>query len=166
VSTKANTRTGSICQRLYQVLVLGPDRKIKTMDAATYDRRSAADHGPGCIIEASFQLAEAPPADIRREMERYLERRRTTQPLDWPSAGCIFRNPAEQPAGRLIDQCGCKGMRIGGALVSELHANYIINTGGARSQDVLELIERVRERVYSQTGVTLELEVNVVTAMG
>ena len=88
--------------------------------------------------------------------------KKTTQPLNLPSAGCIFRNPSpERPAGRLIDQAGLKGTRVGGALVSPVHANYFVNVGGATGRDFLELIGIVRDRVRDACGVELELEVEI-----
>ena len=91
-----------------------------------------------------------------------LRRKRETQPLDLPSAGSIFKNPPEGPAGQLIDRAGCKGMREGDAVVSPKHANFIVNEGKASATDVMRLIERVRERVKGQFGVELELEIGIV----
>ena len=101
-----------------------------------------------------------------QEMESLMARRKKTQPINKRTAGCVFRNPELNSAGRIIDECGCKGMAVGGAVVSEKHANFIINTGEARSRDVLELIERVRERVHKATGVALALEIAVVDPWG
>lgn len=164
--TDANTKTGWIRELLSEVTVIDKNNQIRLLDAESFRHTMNFPNGGEIIIEASFQLTENAEEDIRGEMNRYLIRRRETQPIDEPSAGCIFKNPEDQPAGRLIDQCGCKGMRIGGALVSDKHANFIINTGGARAKDVLELTERIRERVYSQTGISLGLEINVIDSMG
>jgi UDP-N-acetylmuramate dehydrogenase len=79
-----------------------------------------------------------------------------------PSAGCVFKNPAGgEPAGKLIEELGFKGRRVGGAMVSELHANYIVNAGGARCSEVLELIDAIREAAARARGIELELEVEV-----
>lgn len=96
--------------------------------------------------------------DPERLRAKYLARKRATQPLDVPSAGSVFRNPEGVAAGALIDRAGCKGLRKGGAAVSEKHANFIVNDRGATAADVLGLIEMVRERVRAQSGVELELE--------
>ncbi|MGQ9531175.1 MAG: UDP-N-acetylmuramate dehydrogenase [Desulfotomaculales bacterium] len=114
------------------------------------------------VVAAEFGLRDGDPSSIRRAMEEYLRKRRQTQPLDLPSAGSVFRNPPEgPPAGRLVEMAGGKGLRVGGAMVSPVHANFMVNTGGATARDVLTLIERVRELVYRRFGVYLALEVQV-----
>lgn len=100
---------------------------------------------------------------IRERMESYSRRRWKSQPPQ-PSAGCLFKNPDSIPAGRLIDELGLKGTRVGGAMVSEVHGNFIVNTGGASARDVLELMEQVRSRVRESRGLELETEVEVVGA--
>ena len=95
-------------------------------------------------------------------MRRLLERRGQTQPLDIPSCGSVFRNPEGDHAGRLIEAVGLRGERIGGAEVSTVHANFITNQGGATAEDVLALIERIRERVLKESGIELETEVCIV----
>jgi len=89
-----------------------------------------------------------------------MQRRRATQPSQ-PSAGCVFKNPAAMSAGQLIEELGLKGTRVGGACVSERHANFIVNTGGARAGDVLQLITVVRERARRERGIDLEPEVMI-----
>lgn len=167
VFTKAWTRSGGIGDRLSQVTLIGPEGRVATKDASSHSNEDG-DLFPNrsIIAEASFQLLSAPEDDIRREMQRLMARRKDTQPTKERSAGCVFKNPEGNSAGRLIDECGCKGMRIGGALVSEKHANFIINTGEARSGDVLGLIERVRERVHRATGVPLALEITLIDPWG
>ena len=100
-------------------------------------------------------------AQLLAEMADYGARRREKQPLEYPSAGSAFKRPAGQFAGRLIEECGLKGCRVGGAQVSEKHAGFIINRGGATCADVLALIRLVQERVQAQTGVLLEPEIRV-----
>ncbi len=100
----------------------------------------------------------AAAADISRAMDVYRQRRQETQPRE-PSAGCVFRNPPDGAAGRLIDEAGLKGERVGDAEVSPVHANFIVNRGRATSADVIALMRRVRERVRAARGVTLEPEV-------
>lgn len=100
-------------------------------------------------------------AGIRADMERNLARRRATQPLSFPSAGSVFKNPPGQAAGWLIEQAGCKGMREGDAQVSTVHANFIVNLRKATARDVQTLIRRVQQLVYDRFGVDLTLEVQV-----
>jgi len=112
------------------------------------------------FLGATFALAR--DSTNPSELKAMLARRNATQPLRMPSCGSVFRNPDGDFAGRLIESAGLKGTRIGGAVVSEKHANFIVNTGDATAADVEELIERVRAEVEKQSGVRLELEVRVV----
>jgi UDP-N-acetylenolpyruvoylglucosamine reductase len=95
---------------------------------------------------------------VARQIDVYRRKRQESQPRE-PSAGCIFKNPPGDSAGRLIDGCGLKGERVGDAEVSRVHANFIINRGSASAADVLELVRRIRARVRETAGVTLEPEV-------
>jgi UDP-N-acetylmuramate dehydrogenase len=99
---------------------------------------------------------------IERTVKDYLQYRKETQPLTQPSAGCVFKNPPGESAGRLIESLGLKGARIGDVQVSERHANFMVNLGQARAKDVLALIKKVRAAVKKKAGVTLELELKVV----
>lgn len=101
------------------------------------------------------------PAAIAARMAQHSAKRWASQPPQ-PSAGCIFKNPATAPAGRLVDELGLKGSRAGAAVVSTVHGNFIVNEGGARAADVLRLIEFVRSRVLAECGVRLETEVEIV----
>ncbi len=111
------------------------------------------------ILRAYFTLNPGDPAEIEAKMEDLAARRRAKQPLEHPSAGSTFKRPAGHFAAALIDGCGLKGLRVGGAQVSEKHAGFLINTGGATCKDIVELMEQVRERVFRETGVVLEPEV-------
>ena len=97
-----------------------------------------------------------------RAMKELLEKRRASQPLEFPSAGSTFKRPEGYYAGTLIDQCGLKGLTVGGAQVSEKHAGFVINRGGATCADVKELIRQIQERVFAQAGVRLEPEVRII----
>jgi len=99
---------------------------------------------------------------IRQKISELLEDRARKQPLELPSAGCVFRNPSGKGAGRLIDQCGLKGTSVGGAAVSNRHANFIVNVKGATARDVRELLELVARIVRETTGERLEPEVRLV----
>tara|TARA_B100000029_G_scaffold451213_1_gene475604 strand:- start:3311 stop:4225 length:915 start_codon:yes stop_codon:yes gene_type:complete len=116
-----------------------------------------------CIVTgAVFKLVPDNPENIYERMKNYSDYRKRTQPGSEQSAGCMFKNPSGDKAGRLIELSGCKGLEIGGTQVSEKHANFIINKGGATASDAFRLIDLVREHVLSQTGVTLELEVRII----
>ncbi|MBO8128614.1 MAG: UDP-N-acetylmuramate dehydrogenase [Peptococcaceae bacterium] len=113
------------------------------------------------IASATLECFPKSPTLIREETKAILDRRKRTQPLEYPSAGSVFKNPPGDTAGRLIEAAGCKGMSVGGAQVSLKHANFIVNTGTAKARDVRELIAKVRERVYNKFGIHLELEVKL-----
>ncbi|ACA59941.1 UDP-N-acetylmuramate dehydrogenase [Candidatus Desulforudis audaxviator] len=140
--------------------------------SGTVQRRSAGELGfryRWSNIQAGKEIVTAValrcfPKDrdeIGREIERFLNRRRETQPLEQPSAGCVFKNPPGDSAGRLIEAAGGKGLRVGGAEVSYKHANFVLNTGGATARDIMELIRQVRQLVGDKFGIELGLEVNL-----
>ena len=144
------------------VEVLGESGEISAIengDCRFGYRSSAFQSGGRIILSASFRLEYGDRTEIEREMARVVEQRNLKQPLNFPSAGSAFKRPEADYASRLIDVCGLKGLSVGGAQVSEKHAGFIINRGGATSRDVLELIERVRNEVLRQTGIALEPEV-------
>jgi UDP-N-acetylmuramate dehydrogenase len=113
------------------------------------------------VASVTLVLRTEDPATIRARLDTWLTHRGATQPIGPPSSGCVFRNPPGDHAGRLIDLAGGKGAATGGARVSTLHANYIINEGGATAADVLTLAEQIRQRVREHSGVTLDLEVKL-----
>ena len=114
------------------------------------------------ILSATLQLTKDEPDAIRVRMNDYLARRREKQPLEYPSAGSVFKRPEGHFAGKLIEDAGLKGLRVGGAEVSPKHAGFIVNVGGATARDVLELIERISEKVYAMSGVMLECEIRTI----
>ena len=114
------------------------------------------------VLEAELQLTPDDPQAIHGRMEEFMRRRREKQPLEYPSAGSFFKRPPGHYAGALIESCGLKGFAVGGAQVSEKHAGFIINRGGATSADVKELARQVMRRVLESTGVRLEPEVRFV----
>jgi UDP-N-acetylmuramate dehydrogenase len=118
---------------------------------------------PGSVILSTLLGVTPSTAEaVRAVIEPQLERRAVTQPLDVPSCGSVFKNPPGDFAGRLIEAAGLKGLRVGGAEISTLHANFIVNRGGAKAADVLALIERTRAAVREVSGITLEPEVRIV----
>ena len=125
-------------------------------------RHSLFSRRAGAVLASEFLLEPGDGGAIRERMDELNRRRREKQPLEYPSAGSTFKRPEGHFAGALIERCGLKGTRIGGAMVSEKHAGFIVNAGGATSGDVLELIAHVRRTVKEQTGVELESEVKIV----
>ncbi|HSN05127.1 MAG TPA: UDP-N-acetylmuramate dehydrogenase [Nitrospira sp.] len=117
---------------------------------------------PGIVVGVWLQLKAGVRAEIEKVVKDYLHYRRDTQPLTLPSAGCVFKNPPKDSAGRVIDSAGLKGAQVGDAQVSDKHANFIVNRGQASAKDVLALIRKVRAAVTRKTGVKLELELKVV----
>ncbi len=118
------------------------------------------------VLSATFVLSVDEPAAIRERMREYLDRRLATQPVNEPSCGSVFKNPEGDQAGRLIDAAGLKELRVGGAEISGLHANFIVNRGGATASDVLALIARATEEVETRFGVRLETEVRMLGEVG
>lgn len=118
------------------------------------------------VLSATFALSVDEPAAIRERMREYLDRRLATQPVNEPSCGSVFKNPEGDQAGRLIDAAGLKELRVGGAEISGLHANFIVNRGGATASDVLALIARATEEVETRFGVRLETEVRMLGEVG
>lgn len=114
------------------------------------------------FVAAWFMFPRGDGGLAREEIKRLLEKRIASQPLNLPNAGSVFRNPPGDFAARLIESCGMKGARIGGAQVSEKHANFIVNTGSATAADIESLIEQVRARVAEKTGVELITEVRII----
>lgn len=114
------------------------------------------------LLEAQFAMERGDPAEIRAQMAEYAERRRRTQPLEYPSAGSVFKRPAGSYAGKLIQDCGLKGYTVGGAQVSEKHAGFIINRGNATAADIRALTAHVQQVVLEQTGVMLECEIRFI----
>jgi len=123
-------------------------------------RFSSLQNMRGIIVSACFKLAQKKRS--REDQLEIISYRRRTQPYGEKSAGCIFRNPSDMSAGALIEACGLKGMKVGGAEVSTKHANFIINTGGATSQDVLTLAHLLQETIRQKTGRVLEMEMRLV----
>lgn len=123
-------------------------------------RYRASSFGPDLIVaRATLSLGPDDPIAIKRDMNEHMRFRKETQPVGVKSAGCIFKNPPGDSAGRLIDRAGLKGFSVGGARVSEVHANFIVHEGRATTRDVRSLIEAVRERVLHETSILLETEV-------
>ena len=164
VVMNAGAYGGEMAQVLVSVTALDLDGSIQTIPAESCGlgyRRSVFSDGQRLVLEARFQLSSGDPAAIRARMDELAARRKEKQPLEYPSAGSMFKRPEGYFAAALIDQCGLKGFAVGGAQVSEKHAGFVVNRGGATCADVLELVRQVQARVQEQTGVALEMEVKV-----
>lgn len=120
------------------------------------------DHPEYVILGSTFELHADDPDEIQARMSDYMSRRQDKQPLEFPSAGSVFKRPEGYFAGKLIEDCGLKGYTVGGAQVSEKHAGFIINLGGATSSDVLGLVDHIKQTVHDRFGVQLECEIKIV----
>ncbi len=125
-------------------------------------RKSRLMEDPGIVLSVSLKLNKGIKEEINTKINDYDERRRTKQPLGFPSAGSFFKRPPGNFAGTLIEKAGLKGMKVGGAEVSDLHAGFIINTGEATASHILKLMELVQDRVYESFGIRLEPEVRII----
>ena len=146
-----------------RVRFMGSDGRVEERPAAEMAAvyRSCPVLRDTIALGAVLRGEPAEPEEVRSRMEDFRMRRTSTQP-HYRSAGCMFKNPAEKPAGQLVDECGLKGHRVGGASVSHVHGNFIINDGGATASDVIALIEQVRALVFKKTGIEMQIEVQIV----
>ncbi|MGD9560533.1 MAG: UDP-N-acetylmuramate dehydrogenase [Oscillospiraceae bacterium] len=158
---------GEVRDVLKEASVLDDALRICPLDAEGLElnyRHSVLQTRPWVVLSARFALAPGNRNDIRAHMDEILRRRAEKQPLDKPSAGSAFKRPPGAFAGALIEQCGLRGYRVGGAAVSEKHCGFIVNMGGATSGDVLALVDHIVNTVHAKTGITLEKEFRVVGA--
>lgn len=165
VYMNAGAYGGEMKDVLVRVRYLNQEGQIVCAEAAELDlgyRHSIFEENGGCILSAEFCLTPGDPAEIQAKMDDLMGRRRDKQPLDKPSAGSTFKRPAGAFAGALIDQCGLRGYRHGGAAISEKHCGFVVNLGGASCADVLALCDEVRAIVQEKTGYLLEKEIRVV----
>jgi UDP-N-acetylmuramate dehydrogenase len=130
--------------------------------ALTFEYRNLVIKEGSIIVSAVFHLKKGRDEEIRRRIGEIVSTRKSKHPLGLKNAGSVFKNPKDIPAGRIIDEVGLKGLRIGGAQVSEQHGNFIVNLGNATSLDILQLIETVIMQVERQTGVVLEREIKII----
>ena len=153
---------GEMKDVIESVSYIAPDGTIGTKSAQELDlsyRHSVFSDKPGIITSVTVKLSHGDKTVIRAQMDDFMERRRSKQPLEFPSAGSVFKRPVGFYAGGLIEECGLKGKQIGGAQVSEKHAGFIINKGGATCSDVLELVRYIQDTVRTEKGVELECEI-------
>lgn len=144
------------------VTALSPDGEIISRDSDELGlgyRTSVFKTNGDIILYSKYKLTEGNREDIKARMDDVMNRRKSKQPLEYPSAGSVFKRPEGAFAGTLIEQCGLKGKTVGGAQVSEKHAGFIINIGGATCENVMDLVALVQKTVKDQTGYTLEREI-------
>lgn len=166
VTMNAGAYGGEMAQVVVSTTYLEPDGTVGAARGEEHGfgyRRSVFSDGSRLILRSRLALKRGDPEAIKARMDELAEKRRSKQPLEYPSAGSMFKRPPGRFAAALIDQCGLKGFTVGGAQVSEKHAGFVVNRGGAACADVLELVRQVRERVLAQTGVELEMEVKVLS---
>ena len=166
VCMNAGAYGGEMRQVVREATVLFPEEGIRTLTgeelAFSYRHSLLTDRPDAVVLRAVFALEAGESAAIREKMDELMARRKASQPLEYPSAGSTFKRPEGYFAAALIDQCGLKGLTVGGAQVSEKHAGFVINRGSATCADVLALMAQVQQRVWEEKGVRLEPEVKVI----
>jgi len=158
----AGANGGEIAQVLEWVEAINAGNEVNRYQRSELDfdyRRSQFQAGRWVITRVAFVLSPTAPSQVRQSMYEAVEKRCQRQPVSDRSAGCIFKHPPGDYAGRLLEETDTKGMRVGGAMISPKHANFIINTGQATAADVLELIRRVQDNVEEKFGVHLDTEI-------
>lgn len=164
VYMNAGAYGGEICQVCESVEVMDSQGNISTKGCSCMEfsyRHSILEDTDSIVLSAVFKLEPKPQEEIREKMADLMNRRRTSQPLDLPSAGSAFKRPVGGYAAALIDQAGLKGFCVGGAGVSTKHAGFVVNNGGATSADVKEVLRQVAQKVFDASGIRLEPEVRI-----
>ena len=158
----AGGRSGDIGQFVQSVIVItGKGEQFsRTEEELSFGYRSSSINEL-VVLQGTFQLHEDNPDEITRRIRKLWIMKKATQPLTFQSAGCIFKNPRGISAGTVIEQAGLKGLQVGGAEISDRHANFVITDEGTKSADVLELVDSVKATVSDQFGVDLELEIEI-----
>jgi UDP-N-acetylmuramate dehydrogenase len=152
-----------ISDTLENVRLVDKEGKITAFqkDEMGFGYRTSRVESSECVLTALFHLRNRNKDDIQKDMDYVFDERKKRHPMDFPSAGSVFKGVDGEPAWKFIEKAGLKGLSIGGAMVSDKHANFIINTGRARAEDVKLLIERIKKEVFEKMGVTLEEEVEL-----
>ncbi len=162
----AGAHGGCLGDRVHAVTTLMPSADGPFLDRLARDelsfsyRHSSIDES-AVILAIELRLHEEDEKAIRRRMERFFRKRKRSQPIQYPNAGSVFRNPSGLSAGKIIDQLGLKGRRVGDACVSEIHANFIVNLGGATAQQIHQLMSEIEDIVRNETGIVLEREIKL-----
>ena len=153
-----------LCQVAVKTTAMLPDGSLWEVEGQDHRfayRHSVFEEKQAVVLKTVFQLTPGDRDAITARMQELIEKRRSSQPLEWPSAGSTFKRPVGGYAAALIDQCGLKGKGVGKAAVSEKHAGFVINLGGATAADVLDTMQMIRETVQQKTGIRLEPEVRI-----
>lgn len=164
VYMNAGAYGGEIAQICESVDVMSMDGTVTTYPASEMGfsyRHSRLEEESGIVISATFALEPKPEEEVRGVMQDLMKRRKASQPLDLPSAGSAFKRPVGGYAAALIDEAGLKGFCVGGAAVSEKHAGFVVNMGGATAADVTGLLQAVSDKVHDRSGIRLEPEVRI-----
>lgn len=162
VTMNAGAYGGEMAHVVTEVTCMDAEGKIETVTDFDFAyRHSAFSDGRRLILSVKFRLEQGDREAIRGRMNELAQQRQSKQPLEYPSAGSMFKRPVGYYAAALIDQCGLKGFTVGGAQVSEKHAGFVVNRGGATCADILELVAQVQKRVKDAVGVDLEMEVKI-----
>ena len=164
VYMNAGAYGGEICQICESVDVMtmsGERRSYSAQEMEFSYRHSRLEEEQAIVLQAVFQLTPAKPETVKEKMQELMNRRKASQPLDLPSAGSAFKRPVGGYAAALIEQTGLKGFRVGGAAISEKHAGFAVNLGGATAKDVKDLLKQVSDKVYDAHGIRLEPEVRI-----
>lgn len=165
VYMNAGAYDGEMKDILVSCEYLTPDGELHTMLADEMDlsyRHSAFSENGYVIVSATVRLKAGDKGEIRAKMDDFMHRRKSKQPLEFPSAGSTFKRPVGGFAAALIDECGLKGYSVGGAQVSEKHAGFVINKGGATCFDVMRLVEHIKKEVFLNKSIKLECEIRVI----
>ncbi|MFN0065360.1 MAG: UDP-N-acetylmuramate dehydrogenase [Chlamydiales bacterium] len=150
-----------VCESLYSVRFMESTGDVVTLRELSFSYRHSPFQGrKGVIVEATFMLQEKKEA--KKEQKKLLDYRLQTQPYGQKSCGCVFRNPQGEVAGRLIEECGLKGARVGDICVSNKHANFIVNDGRGTAAEVRQLMEEIKEKVFHEKGIELQEEIRFV----
>jgi len=164
VYMNAGAYGGEICQVCKSVAAMDMDGNVRTLTNDEMDfsyRHSRLEDTNEIVLYADFTLVPAETEQVREKMQELMGKRKASQPLELPSAGSAFKRPVGGYAAALIDQTGLKGFQIGGAAVSQKHAGFVVNLGGATAENVKELLSQVSDKVFAATGIRLEPEVRI-----
>ncbi|MCP4681434.1 MAG: UDP-N-acetylmuramate dehydrogenase [Desulfobacterales bacterium] len=152
-----------IGSKVQEIEIITSHGRLITKDRAgiKFTYRNLVLEKGGIIVRVSFSVDRVSKESVAGKIADYLKKRKKRQPLEFPSAGSVFKNPPNDYAGRLIEEVGLKGKRIGGAVISEKHCNFIVNTGGAKAKDILDLLYLAQKKVKDELGVELEPEIQI-----
>ena len=166
VYMNAGAHGSDMSKVLKKAHILFEDGKMEwlTADELNFSYRTSIlqKERPGICLEAVLNVEQGNREEVVSQLQKNKDYRRDTQPFSYPCAGSIFRNPLPDYAGQLIEKAGLKGQKIGGAKVSDMHANFIVNDDGAKAQDVLDLIEYIKKTIFEKYNVQLETEVEII----